>query len=86
MHTEKSWRFRLRSWLWWKEEDYTDWVYDHSKHEWMYLGPFWEVVNKIECFLLGHHSIPDHCGIPEHDYCMFCRKSMPGAAHPSLKK
>lgn len=31
------------------------------------------------CALVGHESIPDHCGKPEHDYCEWCREITSGA-------
>ena len=33
------------------------------------------------CWVLGHYPEMDQCGKPEHDYCLRCRKIMPGAAH-----
>jgi hypothetical protein len=33
------------------------------------------------CWLLGHQPERDQCNLPEHDYCLFCQKSMPGQAH-----
>lgn len=34
------------------------------------------------CFVGGHEPIRDQCNIPEHDYCAWCQKTMPGAAEP----
>lgn len=34
---------------------------------------------KTLCLLAGHDPNRDHCGRPEHDYCLWCNKSMPGA-------
>jgi hypothetical protein len=32
------------------------------------------------CEIAGHEPIHDQCGIPEHDLCMWCSKSMPNMA------
>lgn len=34
--------------------------------------------NWLACRLLGHAPIGDQCGKPEHDFCAYCMKSMPG--------
>lgn len=39
-----------------------------------------EGTQKVLCVMLGHVPISDQCCIPEHDFCAFCGKSMPGAA------
>ena len=34
------------------------------------------------CWLAGTHSpVPDQCGIPSHDYCMWCNASTPNQAN-----
>lgn len=41
----------------------------------------WWILNLwqwLGCKLLGHVPIPDQCGIPDHDFCAWCQKSMPG--------
>lgn len=37
-------------------------------------------LTKMTCWLLGHDATMDHCGIPAHDLCAFCGKSMPNQA------
>lgn len=32
------------------------------------------------CRLFGHKPIPDQCGRPEHDFCVWCNHALPGAA------
>lgn len=32
------------------------------------------------CWFIGHQPEMDHCGIPEHDYCIYCQESTPGQA------
>lgn len=32
------------------------------------------------CETLGHESIADQCGRPEHDYCKLCNDTTPGQA------
>lgn len=41
--------------------------------------PWWidDVWQWILCQVFGHGPSPDHCGIPAHDYCVWCQKSMP---------
>ena len=34
---------------------------------------------KAFCDLIEHEPERDQCGIPEHDYCYWCRKSMPNS-------
>jgi hypothetical protein len=40
----------------------------------------------IGCKLLGHVPIPDHCNIPEHDYCAWCQLPMPGMGRRSVEE
>ncbi len=32
------------------------------------------------CAVVGHEPIQDHCGMPEHDLCAWCRAGTPGQA------
>lgn len=34
----------------------------------------------LACQVFGHVPVPDHCGIPEHDFCAGCQIPMPGKA------
>ena len=34
--------------------------------------------NYALCLIVGHSPIADQCGIPDHDYCAYCMKVMPG--------
>jgi hypothetical protein len=48
-----------------------------SDQDWLYyFDGGW---SRAACILLGHYPTPDHCGIPAHDYCSTCSKSMPNA-------
>lgn len=58
----------------------------HRVEEWIdtkFDYPEWnnntEKLRKLICVFLGHEPIPDHCGIPAHDLCENCGKSMPYA-------
>lgn len=31
----------------------------------------------ILCKVYGHEATPDQCGIPEHDFCVWCNRPMP---------
>jgi hypothetical protein len=37
-------------------------------------------LEKAFCAVLGCVPTQDHCGRPEHDFCMWCRKPTPGLA------
>lgn len=58
----------------------------HQKiHFWLDSLPYslwWVNVfgNWATCKILGHVPIADQCGIPNHDFCAYCMKSMPGKA------
>lgn len=34
---------------------------------------------------LGHAVVMDHCGLPEHDYCIGCHRLFPGQARERRK-
>lgn len=34
-------------------------------------------LQRIVCFISGHTPVRDQCMKPEHDYCLWCTKSMP---------
>jgi hypothetical protein len=34
----------------------------------------------VTCRVAGHEPERDQCGRPEHDFCLWCNKSMPHAA------
>lgn len=44
--------------------------------------PWWTdvIISPVACLILGHYPIGDQCGKPDHDYCAWCMKSMPGKA------
>jgi hypothetical protein len=68
------------------------WLSDTQYEWWMRCGawsdPFVNAqVRLIEkpakwllCRLFGHKAIGDQCGIPEHDFCVWCDRSLPGQA------
>lgn len=33
------------------------------------------------CRIYGHKPVADQCNKPEHDFCVYCLKKMPGTAH-----
>lgn len=78
---------KLRQRLFWWGDKFTDWACDLPDTRWSWLNelPFAveEKAQAMFCALLGHHAIPDHCGIPDHDGCAWCRIAMPGAASRS---
>lgn len=32
------------------------------------------------CAVVGHQPTQDHCGIPDHDHCLWCQARTPGQA------
>lgn len=61
---------RRKYWLWLQESDskLSYWLYDNHGDRTM----------KLFCIMVGHEPIHDHCGMPKHDYCIYCHKMMPG--------
>jgi len=76
-------RERLHRWLWWKNDAYEDWLLDRGLSSAWYERLTIEEDGWIQsglCWLLGHNIIEDHCGKPEHDYCLYCRTRHSGGA------
>lgn len=42
------------------------------------LGWLHNPVQGVLCRLAGHQPVEDACRIPDHDYCAWCGRSMPG--------
>jgi hypothetical protein len=74
----------LRKRLFWWGERLTDYACDLPTTRWTWLNdlPFTlaEAAQRAACRVFGHYAIPDHCGIPAHDQCAWCRTRMPNAA------
>jgi hypothetical protein len=74
---------RLRLWL---GDEMYDPLLDRDAPDWLVegvLSQFENASQKILCALFGHEPHRDMCLKPEHDHCIWCRKSMPGAAEPT---
>lgn len=73
------WAINLRMWL-------TDGQYDHLPDDaadwrWNWRESFLSNPGAwLLCLVFGHEAVPDQCNIPDHDFCAFCSKSMPGQA------
>jgi hypothetical protein len=79
MATKKeSLRRRLHLQYYWWIDKVTDRVSDKwpKAPDWIYA--FNE--KTYLCWLLGHYPGLDNCTKPEHDFCLFCHKLMPGQA------
>lgn len=75
-----DWRARINLWLVDRQHDW-----------WIDKGPFAEVLGSAQilfverparwvlCRVFGHKAIAD-CPDPGHDFCVWCNRSMPGAA------
>jgi hypothetical protein len=74
--------YRLRQRIFWRLETLDYWIMDHAPERVWLAFPSGQI-NRMACTLLGHVPIPDQCNKPEHDFCAFCSKRMPGAAHKS---
>ncbi len=48
--------------------------------QWAWRSRLEDVGQKVLCFIAGHSPVRDQCGMPKHDFCVWCRKSMPGRA------
>lgn len=64
-------RKRIMHWLW---DGWPLW-----KPEWLISAVAWCL-----CRALGHEPIADQCGLPAHDFCVWCMKLMPFAAPRSV--
>lgn len=66
---------RVTQWIWFTEDRFPDWLLGSRAYDW---ARGW--IARVECALNGHKPVRDQCGMPDHDFCVFCLKSMPGAA------
>jgi len=76
-HSFRWWLYnivaRLGDWLTDDGGDIPKWKWDL----WDSATDFVEKLNGILCKLFGHHPTHDHCGMPEHMYCRWCRVGTP---------
>lgn len=68
-------RRRFMHWLWANQDRLPDRVLDWRIFDWVATFAAW-----LGCKLAGHEPTCDQCGRPEHDYCLWCAKSMPNQA------
>jgi len=66
---------RLTLWIWHHEDNWPDWLIDLRAFD-----TACRTLARTECLLRGHEPVRDHCGRPEHDFCGWCDKAMPGQA------
>lgn len=62
-----------------------DWNFDHRiglVADRIFGPDLYEKIQASICRDFGHEPTPDHCGIPDHDYCLWCLARTPGEAHP----
>lgn len=45
----------------------------------------WSAVIKVLCKYIGHDLVPDHCGIVDHDLCLFCYQRRDSLKTPKIK-
>ena len=70
----------MRRRLFWWGERYEDWCLDHLPDRLTdnFVFAANERMQLLACRLLQHTPINDQCGRPEHDFCVHCRKTLPG--------
>lgn len=77
-------RTRVNYWLAGSQYDLAVWLQDRRRTA--RLGVWLENAQRVLvevplrrglCLLLGHLPDRDQCGLPEHDYCVWCMKLMP---------
>lgn len=86
-------RQKLRRRIWWHGEQWCDKVLDWQTTQpkgWRTSNRLLDILTPHDSqgwaatwlcrAMLAHYAIEDHCGKPEHDYCLFCRKKIPSAA------
>lgn len=72
-------RDRIMRFLLFRVEERWDDIAD--KRGWPDWASFPDWPRRWLCRLLRAHApIPDQCCLPEHDYCAWCQRSMPGQA------
>jgi hypothetical protein len=54
------------------------WVWD-GRPSWTWFVPD-TFFGRVLCIVFRHEAIGDQCLRPEHDFCCWCSKTMPGAA------
>jgi len=73
-------------WLWFIPDRVSERTMDKTPDFlWNALDWITDKVGKITCFFVGHEPTTE-CGIPAHDYCFWCKKSMPGEYKGPLGK
>ena len=83
-NTEPEWINRLNFWAWeYPSKGWEDLPDDHWK--WKLSDALRFVIPRTICALYGHHSTPDMCNIPSHDYCARCMCSTPRDTNPFPK-
>lgn len=58
------------------------WLWRDDRPEWAnhLVDPLIDPASRLLCLVCGHQPVNDQCGCLEHDFCVWCRKSMPGQA------
>jgi hypothetical protein len=77
---EPKWVAKLRFWAY----NYPDLDTDLPDNHWKWkVGELAEkTIPPTLCFIFGHRSDSDMCGIPSHDYCLYCMRSTPRDTNP----
>lgn len=84
--TESRVAYPLRQRLFVWGDRWEDWCFDRlpDSARWPDLDnvPYTlnERAQRLFCRLLSHVPIGDQCGKPDHDFCAYCRTTMPGQA------
>ncbi len=94
----KSWNHRLRCHIWWHGTQWVDKVLDWQERQpkgWRTSDRLCGLLTPHDSdgwaaewlcrLLLAHEATEDHCLKPEHDFCLYCGKSMPFKG-PNIEK
>lgn len=73
---------RKRIMFWLHDGPISEWLCDHNIG-WLdsAYSHLIDAVADVLCALYDHEPICDQCHKPEHDFCCWCHKRMPGQAH-----
>lgn len=76
-------RWVTNVWMWLTDGQYDllqKWKVRDDNWVWWICDRIQWAGTKLLCLTFGHKPVPDQCPYPEHDFCVFCNKSMPFAA------
>lgn len=76
-----------KTWMWLTDGQYdllVDWKVPDDNWAWKISDAIQWAGVKVLCAVFRHKPIADQCGMPEHDFCVFCNKPTPLMASRQL--